>query len=97
MSRRHLSSLLAAVAIGLLFSILPVASIAQSDTKGKTGKQGKTEEKDTLTPSGPTPKMPDGKVDFSGVWTPGLTFTNMGQVPLQIPGRMPYIRNARRT
>ena len=27
--------------------------------------------------------MPDGKPDFSGVWTPGGTFGNIGQVPLQ--------------
>ena len=27
--------------------------------------------------------MPDGKPDLSGVWTPGLSFTQMGQVPLQ--------------
>jgi hypothetical protein len=78
-------SLLAATAIGTLLSLLPIAGIAQSDGKsGKTfGQQGKNEQKDTLTPSGPTPRMPDGKVDISGVWTPGLSFTQMGQVPLQ--------------
>jgi hypothetical protein len=90
MSKRHLSSLLAAAAIAALLSMLPVDSIAQSDAKtgtgggrGKGGAQGKNDQKDTLTPSGPTPKTADGKVDLSGVWTPGLTFTNMGQVPLQ--------------
>src|SRR4051794_12964737 len=34
-------------------------------------------------PSGPTPRMPDGKVDFSGVWDPGFSFANLGQVPVQ--------------
>jgi hypothetical protein len=34
-------------------------------------------------PAGPTPRMPDGKVDFSGVWHPGTSFGNLGQVPLQ--------------
>ena len=85
MSKRYLSSLLAASAIAALLSLLPMSGIAQSD--GKSGKgfgtQGKNEQKDTLTPSGPTPRMPDGKVDISGVWTPGLSFTQMGQVPLQ--------------
>src|SRR6185369_9653820 len=35
------------------------------------------------TAVGPTPRTPEGKVDFSGVWDPGLSFTNLGQVPLQ--------------
>ncbi|MCU1337579.1 MAG: hypothetical protein JWO19_3160 [Bryobacterales bacterium] len=91
MSKRHLSSLLAAAAIAALLPMLPVDGVAQSDdakTKtGKTGKgggkQGKNDQKDTLTPAGPTPRMPDRKVDLSGVWTPGLSFTQMGQVPLQ--------------
>jgi len=34
-------------------------------------------------PTGPTPRGPDGKVDFSGVWDPGSNFFNIGQVPLQ--------------
>src|SRR5580658_3219775 len=38
---------------------------------------------DQPPPVGPTPKMPDGKPDLSGVWNPGLSFSNMGQVPLQ--------------
>jgi len=35
------------------------------------------------TPAGPTPRTPEGKVDFSGVWDPGLSFATLGQVPLQ--------------
>src|ERR1043165_9724286 len=35
-------------------------------------------------PAGPTPRTPEGKVDFSGVWDPGFSFANLGQVPLQI-------------
>src|SRR5262245_20686852 len=34
-------------------------------------------------PVGPTPRTPDGKVDLSGVWDPGSSFANLGQVPLQ--------------
>jgi len=34
-------------------------------------------------PNGPAPRMPDGKVDFSGVWDPGSAFASIGQVPLQ--------------
>jgi len=92
MSKRHLSSLLAAAAFAATLS-LPVASVAQSNAKAdaKTGK-GKAGQKEnaadfqsasTATPTGPAPKMLDGKPDLSGVWTPGLSFTQMGQVPLQ--------------
>lgn len=38
---------------------------------------------DQPPPSGPAPKMPDGKPDFSGVWNPGLGFATIGQVSLQ--------------
>ena len=34
-------------------------------------------------PAGPTPRTSDGKADLSGVWNPGLTFAQMGPVPLQ--------------
>jgi hypothetical protein len=80
-------SLVAAAAVAALLSLLPIESSAQFPGKagGKEGKapQGKNQQKDTLTPSGPTPHMPDGKVDLSGVYTPGNSFTQMGQVPLQ--------------
>lgn len=34
-------------------------------------------------PEGPTPRFSDGTVDLSGVWDPGLTFANLGDVPLE--------------
>lgn len=85
MTKRHLSSLIAVAAIAALLPLLPIDGIAQSeDAKAKSGKGGgKNATKDTLTPSGPTPRMPDGKVDFSGVYTPGTSFAQLGQVPLQ--------------
>lgn len=93
MSKRHLNSLLTATATATLLALLPTASVGQSNAKAdaKTGK-GKVGQKENAadfqsasvpTPTGPTPKMPDGKPDLSGVWTPGLSFTQMGQVPLQ--------------
>src|SRR5215831_3849106 len=33
--------------------------------------------------TGPAPRTADGKVDLTGVWDPGLSFANLGQVPLQ--------------
>jgi hypothetical protein len=63
----------------LTLALLSTAGLAQQE-KGK----GKAQEKaDPLTPIGPTPRLPDGKVDFSGVLTPGLQFGNLGQAPLQ--------------
>jgi len=89
MRKGHLSSLLAAAAIAALLPMLPVQSVAQSDANGSKSKakpaqkENVAEFQSAQTPAGPTPRMPDGKVDLSGVWTPGLSFTNMGQVPLQ--------------
>jgi hypothetical protein len=53
----------------------------KKQAKGKGG--GGTGFNQEAAPQGPLPKMPDGKPDLSGVWSPGLSFTQMGQVPLQ--------------
>src|SRR5579859_1739707 len=72
MNKREVSSLVAAVAVGAVVALIPVSSAAQGvDKAGKAA------------PTGPTPRMPDGKPDLQGVWTPGLSFANMGQVSLQ--------------
>ncbi len=91
MTKRYASismrSVLAAAALAALLPLLPTDSSAQFPGKGggKGGKatKGKNQQKDTLTPSGPTPRMPDGKVDLSGVYTPGNSFMQMGQPSLQ--------------
>ena len=44
---------------------------------------GAAQSRGTPAPTGPTPRTPDGKVDFSGVWSPGTSFATLGQVPLQ--------------
>ena len=36
-----------------------------------------------IAPTGPTPRTPEGKIDFSGVWDPGSAFFNIGQLPFQ--------------
>ncbi len=91
MSKRYLSSLIGAAAVAAMLTVLPVASVGQSnakaDAKGGNGKAASKENaadfQSAPTPTGPAPKMPDGKPDLSGVWTPGLSFTQLGQVPLQ--------------
>jgi len=70
-------------------ALIPVRSAAQSerDKTGKTGKFGPVgpaaKGKGPAAPTGPTPRTPDGKVDLQGVWTPGNSFANIGQVSLQ--------------
>jgi hypothetical protein len=76
-------SVMAAAAVAALLSLLPVNSPAQFPGKEGKGGKAKAQQKDTLTPEGPTPHMPDGKVDLSGVYTPGNSFMQMGQVSLQ--------------
>ena len=61
MSKRHLSSLLAATAVAALLALLPVASVGQSNAKAdaKTGK-GKTGQKENAADfqSAATPHLP---------------------------------------
>lgn len=94
--KRYVGSALAAAA-AFVWLLSPSGGVAQSDQPAKEGakenggKGGKGGGKggpgaakaDTLTPVGPTPHTPDGKVDFSGVLTPGNSFGGIGQVPLQ--------------
>jgi hypothetical protein len=70
--------------------MMAAGSAAQSDQgkPGKAGKGGPAAGKGTgfnqeIGPTGPAPRMPDGKPDLSGVWSPGLSFGTLGQVPLQ--------------
>jgi hypothetical protein len=92
----QIGSLVAAITVGVLVALLPMHGVAQSDQdkggggqgqsgKGKFGSVGPEGKKGRgpSAPTGPTPRMPDGKVDLQGVWTPGLSFATMGQVPLQ--------------
>jgi len=74
MMRRNSIGLLAGL---LLFAWIPLSAFAQ-DAPPRTGNLGNDK-----APAGPTPRMPDGKVDLSGVWDPGFSFANLGQVPLQ--------------
>src|SRR5580658_4102482 len=57
--------------------LTPRLSVAQ----GPAGPGAGALQKDTA-PKGPTPRMPDGKPDLSGVWNP-LNFIAMGQPSLQ--------------
>jgi hypothetical protein len=92
-TKREAGTLIAAVTVGSLVALLPIHSAAQSDQdkggKGKfgpvgpEGQKGKGKGRGPSAPTGPTPRMPDGKVDLQGVWTPGLSFGTMGQVSLQ--------------
>lgn len=67
---------------GIIAVAFVVAAAAQGPS-GKFGPVGPTAAppKDTA-PKGPTPKMPDGKPDFSGVWDP-TNFASIGQPSLQ--------------
>jgi hypothetical protein len=65
--------LAAAVAVAALLPLMPVNVVAQDTLKAGT----KAKAKDDGAPKGPTPRLPDGKVDFNGVYAPA-NFSNYG-------------------
>jgi hypothetical protein len=71
-----------AVMLAMLVAVAPAQGPATG--KGKAPAKGKAAP-DPDTPAGPTPRMADGKVDFSGLYIPGLgaAFAQMGTPPLQ--------------
>jgi hypothetical protein len=92
-TKRDVGSVAIAVVLGGLVALIPPMSFAQSnqappdksktDNGGKFGSVGpggggqKGGSKGKAAPSGPTPHMPDGKVDLQGVWNPA-NFSNSG-------------------
>jgi len=81
MTARYLNSFIAGAAVVAAFLLMPVDSAAQS--AGKVAKGDGSIGRGAPPPEGPTPHTPDGKVDLSGVWDPGMSFATIGQVPLQ--------------
>jgi hypothetical protein len=88
-TKRDVGSGTVAIIVGALVALIPaIMSSAQSDqsppSQEKTGKAGKfgavgpeARKGGKAAPSGPAPRMPDGKVDLQGVWTPA-NFANTG-------------------
>lgn len=77
---------MAAAALAALLPLAPV-NVSAQDKGAKGAVKAKAKEpEDKDTPKGPTPRTPDGKVEFSGLYIPGLgaAFAGMGgAVPLQ--------------
>jgi hypothetical protein len=81
------------LAASTMLALIPVSAISQTAGAGAAGAKfggaggyigKKGEPDDPPPPKGPTPHLPDGKVDFSGVWLPGtFGFASTGQVTLQ--------------
>jgi len=61
------------------FSVLLMLTLFPAVVLAQNGNSITDEE----APVGPTPRTPQGKVDFSGVWDPGFSFATLGDVPLQ--------------
>src|SRR5580765_2349099 len=89
MTKREAGSLAIAAVVAAGVTLIPITSSAQSDpaTTGKfgsVGPGGPGKAKGKASPSlGPAPRMPDGKADLSGVWTPANFANTGGPYPLQ--------------
>jgi len=81
--KQYFGWMVAALAVAALLPLSPVDVAAQAPAKGGKGGGKGAPKEDTLTPKGPTPRMPDGKVDFSGVYTPANFANYGGTFPLQ--------------
>ena len=70
----------------LVVAAMLAVALATAQDQGKFGPvgPGPATQRKGSTPSGPAPKMPDGKPDLSGVWTP-TNFMNMGGQPALQP------------
>jgi hypothetical protein len=80
---RNYGWLVAALAVAALLPLVPLDVAAQVDLAKGAPAKGGDKAKDDLTPSGPTPRLADGKVDFNGVYNPA-NFSNYGApLPLQ--------------
>jgi len=77
-TRLSFTSVAAAASVAMVLAFMPVNSAAQTPAGKGDGSIGRG----APPPEGPMPRAADGKPDLSGVWDPGLSFTNMGQVPL---------------
>jgi hypothetical protein len=77
-SARFVVAAIAAVALGCFTS-------AAQDQSGKFGPigPGPATQRKGIAPEGPAPKMPDGKPDLAGVWTPTNFMLMGGQPSLQ--------------
>lgn len=90
MNKIKISSIMATLAASALWALLPMVAqqpAAQPDGKapeaakkgGGFGRGGRGAPRDTA-PKGPAPRMPDGKVDFTGNWTPNAIQQNVDMV-----------------
>lgn len=69
--------------LSLAFVVVLVFVFASPSAAAQTAPPRQGNLGNEKAPAGPTPRTPEGKVDFSGVWDPGFSFATLGQVPLQ--------------